>query len=92
MAEHSPEPWIISEYGRYLGGAQFSVCSLARPDRIVAECKYEEEARRIVACVNACKGLSTAGLEALLQQSKVLEDYLYVEDEEDGTGTRIAYP
>ena len=59
--KHSPEPWYQDpEDCAWLGGA--SVFSEKGPVRL---CEVSEaDARRIVACVNACAGLPTEALEA----------------------------
>jgi len=54
----SNEVWMVSEYGRFLGGALWSVVATGDDMRIVAECKCEEDARRIAVCVNAMHGIA----------------------------------
>jgi hypothetical protein len=66
MPDHSPEPWLISAYGRHLGGRPWTV--LSHPTggaQVVAGCETEKDAKRIVACVNACKEISTDALESV---------------------------
>lgn len=69
MTQHTPEPWRVCEppnndmitcdavSGRYLvyctrAGGQDGICK-------ISEQEQEANARRIVACVNACAGIST---------------------------------
>lgn len=56
MSEHTSEPWKFSETRVYFpgiqGGFDLRYCPAPR-----------DNARRIVACVNACKGYSTEDLE-----------------------------
>ncbi len=62
MNQHTPEPWVID-----------GQCAAAESDQVnngffTAICKGpdgEANARRIVACVNACEGISTEDLEAV---------------------------
>ena len=65
MSKHTPGPWRIDEYRNfvtpdgplYLGGVTTPL-TLGNDMR-----KGWENARRIVACVNACEGISTENLE-----------------------------
>jgi hypothetical protein len=45
--------------------ANFSAVDEGRSRVLIAVCQHEESARRIVACVNACAGISTKVLETL---------------------------
>ncbi len=69
MAEHSPEPWR-SEYGNEEGPddsfGEFYRILAADADTDFDEIVRvgdEADARRIVACVNACRGVPTEALE-----------------------------
>lgn len=64
MSEHTKEPWVST--GRYIG--------VPNHKSYIAECRDQNgnwtnelmplaNGRRIVACVNACKGVSTESLE-----------------------------
>jgi hypothetical protein len=74
MSEHTQEPWVVGETtheeGQFIetviraleGIAGIAVCvdfGFSNPDM------REANARRIVACVNACAGISTKVLETL---------------------------
>ena len=67
--QHTPTPWKIEERGMYSddirGGGSNSpiVCMLSLDAKTLTEMKAN--ARRIVACVNACEGIDTEVLEAL---------------------------
>jgi hypothetical protein len=71
MTEHTKEPWIVegctNEY--------FDIYSPEQPGcsaKLVASCSLtdtEANARRIVACVNACTGISTRTLENLEEKT-----------------------
>jgi hypothetical protein len=74
MPEHSPEPWDIVKdtYVTHEGDGKDPACWIESSDcRFIAETEYADrppetaraDARRIVACVNACIGLSTEMLE-----------------------------
>jgi hypothetical protein len=59
MTEHTKEPWHLSQDGQHI---------LSRTGELsfahVAEVFHElDDARRIVACVNVCAGISTEALE-----------------------------
>ncbi len=69
--QHSPEPWSwwqVNAEGMLERGHQ-PPTSIGRPDgHTIARCIAHDtaaNARRIVACVNACRGHSTEGLEQL---------------------------
>lgn len=63
---HTPEPWLV--WGDAQGFARVG----PSPNYTVAACmhtpgvdSYAANARRIVACVNACEGMSTESLESI---------------------------
>ena len=67
---HTPEPWILRQ-GNEIGVADKSDTQsygmlnvIARVDKFDFE-NWQENARRIVACVNACAGKETEDLEAM---------------------------
>jgi hypothetical protein len=65
-ATHTPEPWWIDDDGFIAAGSGDTYCTVADPHcRPTADCGEENDAnaRRIVAAVNACEGLSTEALE-----------------------------
>jgi len=63
MSKHTQEPWATSSGRIYPAGeARSTVASVAR-DIKDWTLFNEEDARRIVACVNACRGLPTDELE-----------------------------
>lgn len=59
MSQHTKEPW---RHQRYKIESSLIV-SCADASRIIAEVKFEDDARRIVAAVNACQHYSTEDLE-----------------------------
>lgn len=63
---YTPEPWrVIEKKTVFPGGQQeYCVCS-SDGKKILAYCMREDDASRIVACVNACKGLTTEYLESV---------------------------
>ncbi len=69
MADHSPEPWTTrnsNEEGPHGGLAEFAMILAANADTNfddIGRMRYEADARRIVACVNACADWSTEDLE-----------------------------
>lgn len=67
---HTPEPWVLSEshYGAIVSNASSDIrknwcLSTSDTGRIYSNELAVANARRIVACVNACAGLSTDDLE-----------------------------
>ena len=64
--KHTPGPWEVtpahqtSGWGTCVGGARNIIARLTGRDKAVKEAN----ARRIVAAVNACEGISTEALEA----------------------------
>ena len=62
---HNPEPWWLDDYGFIASGSGDTYCTVADPHcRPTADYGDENEANghRIVAAVNACKGISTEAL------------------------------
>lgn len=64
--KHTPEPWVVVAKGDEADGVDYFInqesdCSISG---LVASWLSREDARRIVACVNACAGISTEGLES----------------------------
>lgn len=57
--EHTKEPWAP---GFYMG-TEFPFNIVAPDGRVLATIKGEQDRRRIVACVNACRDMSTMYLE-----------------------------
>jgi len=72
MSEHTKEPWFFSEWSDEL------VPIRTKSGRIVCDVGYADtdqinifNARRIVACVNACAGIPTGMLEAAGQSAVI---------------------
>lgn len=63
---HTKEPWVANGNGIHSG-----VHCVALTQAWEAPIR-QEDARRIVACVNACKGISTEELERLCQLTPML--------------------
>jgi hypothetical protein len=65
--KHTPEPWGLSIYPDSLvivAGRGFSVCDCVPGNPIdISADEAIANARRIVACVNACSGITTEELE-----------------------------
>jgi hypothetical protein len=84
MAEHTPEPWrAIDTQGIWAGciaaGDDDEVCDMIVPPMDDDEKATEianANARRIVACVNACVGIETETLEILTGQKPSLCDLI----------------
>lgn len=69
MSMHSPEPWILFEVGDRFKhqcpatSEKGSILTIATEEDVQFGAVYnDEDARRIVACVNACKGFTTEQL------------------------------
>lgn len=80
MSEHSPEPWVANE----CGADEFFICEESPPGETgkdtgwgkqIGEVDGKANARRIVACVNACKGFSTEELEYLMAHDGTLAPF-----------------
>lgn len=65
-AGHEPEPWSVKGKKEIetWNGMYLNFITAEGHIAEVALCSYETDARRIVACVNACASISTAALEA----------------------------
>jgi DNA repair exonuclease SbcCD ATPase subunit len=65
MSKHTPEPWSFDKYDNIIAGSdRLLLGGIATP--MTAGHRMDEgkdNARRIVACVNACRGLPTDELE-----------------------------
>ena len=69
MSKHTPEPWFYHRQGfstvyieARIGGGMLQEIAACGPCQDGTE-QQDENARRIVACVNACRGLPTDELE-----------------------------
>ena len=65
MDKHTKEPWALYRNGQSVGDAiGHAVCDVwPRGDDQIASKEGKANARRIVACVNSCRGLPTDELE-----------------------------
>lgn len=76
MSEHTPEPWEISTHlgvtnPHYVGVIAHlglntednMIAVVTSPGHVVTMAECDANARRIVACVNACAGIPTGDLE-----------------------------
>lgn len=65
MGKHTQEPWKLYRNDQSVGDANgFAVCDVwPRGDDGMASEEGKANARRIVACVNACEGIPTEDLE-----------------------------
>jgi hypothetical protein len=82
---HTKEPWSLKEVANYSGRIKYlvpvdsenmSLLTIVENERAVfpAICE-DEDARRIVACVNACAGISTENLEDNLPLKELAHRY-----------------
>ena len=81
---HTPEPWTVfkDEYGIpvqtrfYIKKSIATICAMNSPCLLYA--KGEKDAKRIVACINACAGMEdpAAEITKLRDNQKVLVDAL----------------
>ncbi|MGL6406532.1 hypothetical protein ACSZM7_10590 [Aeromonas veronii] len=71
MSEHTQEPWVLFEVGDHhvhlcpaSAANKTSILTVTEEDGVTFAAVYsDDDARRIVACVNACRGLPTDVLE-----------------------------
>lgn len=80
MSEHTKEPWAIDPDDRLGMEWNNHIVSVANPDRTICFMSHDgtseniecqANARRIVACVNACAGIPTGMLEAAGQSAVI---------------------
>jgi hypothetical protein len=68
---HAPEPWTYDEKGSLLRDVSGQIVTIGRTPaptpRTVSSDALPVDMRRIVACVNACRGISTEALRSILQ-------------------------
>lgn len=78
MSEHVPEPWAWGEDCETKAICIYEATGQNRGNPIVydGECLSDEEAARIVACVNACKGLNPETVPKLLEALEWIETYI----------------
>lgn len=66
MNDHSPEPWKVrapySENRYYITDARDKIICIAST----------KDAKRIIACVNACQGFTTERLETIMKEGESL--------------------
>jgi hypothetical protein len=69
-AKHTAEPWRAECWLSHSASTVLVDDPTALTGkRVIADCSNEEDARRIVACVNACKGVKTETLENVPDRS-----------------------
>lgn len=61
---HTPEPWHAPGLGEIHSANHEDIAQICFADPEYSACGTEEDARRIVACINAAEGISTEALEA----------------------------
>lgn len=71
MSEHTKEPWSVDPRAllRIRADGDITICSCGTTDSIRDQ--WEQNARRIVACANACAGIPTGMLEAAGQSAVI---------------------
>lgn len=82
MSEHTKEPWsqnesLVNGYEIWAGGIMLASTGHAKFDY--------ENTRRIVACVNACEGISTGALELMVSEGDSLNEMFKREAAESQT-------
>lgn len=85
MGKHTKEPWSLYRNDQSVGDARgYAVCDVwpRGGDGMVSE-EGKSNARRIVACVNACRGLSTDDLERKGLVAAVGNQLLDIEKQRD---------
>lgn len=78
MTKHTAEPWDLMPHGiiyggpvqQYANGSTKSQIAMTTGADFMAQGEQHANARRIVACVNACAGIDTGGLEQLPKTSE----------------------
>lgn len=78
MTKHTAEPWDLMQHGviyggplqQYANGSSRSQIAMSTGADFMAPGEQQANARRIVACVNACAGIDTGGLEQLPKTSE----------------------
>lgn len=88
MSKHTPEPWRVGRPGTVVSDTP--VPGMGGSDAVeyygghlIGESITEANARRIVACVNFCAGISTENLEDNEPLSWLTEQYNSVNDQRD---------
>jgi len=97
VSEHSKEPWAVcteapNDYW-YVGRSIESVPIGSRiADTCVLDANAKENARRIVACVNACAGIPNETLDSSMFRNAILlkSTYLDLQKERDELRTKLA--
>ena len=82
MSKHTPEPWFYHRQGfstvyieARIGGGMLQEIAACGPCQDGTE-QQDENARRIVACVNACEGIDTKALEIVDGAARLAVDDL----------------
>lgn len=91
MSKHTPEPWKLCRNDQSVGDARgYAVCDVwPRGDDQLASEEGEDNARRIVECVNACRGLPTDELEQKGLVAAVGTQLLAADDRAEGQEREI---
>lgn len=91
MSKHTPEPWAVErahDIDAIAWVGQFAVLPVDHATKVMRG-NTEEDARRIVACVNACRGLPTDELEQKGLITAVGTQLLAADDRAEGQGREI---
>ncbi|WP_459575862.1 hypothetical protein [Aeromonas enteropelogenes] len=97
MSKHTKEPWVLFEVGdRHVhlcpasAAKKTSILTVTEEDGVTFAAVYSnDDARRIVACVNACRGLPTDELEQNGLVAAVGTQLLKADDRAEGQEREI---
>ena len=79
---HSKEPWEVDDIGGLIGIRNKTNCAIATTG-VNSLPQNQIDAERIVACVNACTGITTEALEAGVVHG-VIESLRYLQNGRNG--------
>lgn len=84
---HTPEPWHAPGLGEIHSADHGDIAQICFAVNDEGACGTEADARRIVACVNACAGIPTDDLErwGISLIDKIREDEMNAKKKVDGT-------
>jgi hypothetical protein len=84
MSEHTPEPWDGKEIPLTAAGLARTGLGIVYTNHPATAAEAEANARRIVACVNACEGIPTEVLEQMPSgPASLLPMYARLEQQRD---------
>lgn len=83
MSEHTKEPWVVEEMviGHVMSNDGYAIADCCLDYSSIKASEQNANARRIVACINACVGVDTDKLENMTASGYGMQKRIELMDE-----------